>query len=243
MSFEVSKSFPVITDAGQSIFPSVIARSYQSLKDKKVDIDHAIKAYYPASDNIRERVIGAVLDVQFPPTPQGGWKVGSDISNAPGIKGLAVIWKEADGVAELFGAHLAGSKTLTVSMELNWALEDSGWCVKLAGQKPGLGKDTTPPDVLAAGWEYIPHENAPAELRACYSEKARRVVRSWQGRKAIVMLGGLTGSVLYSGLGIVRFGAERTAKITQVLAFSKEADLDAAMAALATAFVNRLSNR
>jgi len=55
-----------------------------------------------------------------------------------------------------------------------------------------------------------------------------------------VMMGGLSGKVLYAGLGIVGFPAERTAKISQVMAFSKDSELQQAMAALCSAFVTRL---
>jgi hypothetical protein len=57
------------------------------------------------------------------------------------------------------------------------------------------------------------------------------------------MIGGVTGTVLYAGLGIVGFGAEHTAKITRVLASSKEAALEGALASLSSAFVNRMASK
>jgi hypothetical protein len=241
-TFDVSRSLPMVTEAGQSLFPSVIGRSYQSLRNKKIDFDHAIASFHPGK-NISDRIIGAILDVQYPNAPSDGWRVQRDIDKAPGIHGLGVVWKEASGVAESFGKHLGGVKTLTVSMECLWDLHVSGFCIALAGGKPVLGKDTTPADVIAADWEYVPYVSAPSELKACYSTQSNRIVRTWHGRKVAIMIGGVTGTVLYAGLGIVGFGAEHTAKITRVLASSKEAALEGALASLSSAFVNRMASK
>lgn len=240
LAFEVSHSFPVMTLSLQSLHPAVIAKSWSTLKEAKLDFEHQIQSYHD-DPNIKERIVGSVLDAEFPGTPDGGWKVQSDATKAPGIRGIAVVWLEAFGVASMLDSHLSGRKKLSVSMEVLWPLESAGYAVQLNGSTP-LFKDTTPDDMRAIGLEYVSYLEAPPELQAAYSTKARRVRMTYKGRKVAVMMGGLSGEVHYAGLGLVANPAEREARITRVTANNPHSALDAAMAALASAFIARVSH-
>jgi hypothetical protein len=125
-------------------------------------------------------------------------------------------------------------------MEVLWDLDSCGFSVAMDGKRQTPGWNT-PNDFLAAGWEYVPFLQAPAALQGCYSTKASRITKLYQGRRVIVLMGGLDSPVHYSGLGLVKHGAEREASITNMSASSREFALQMAVAALRTAFVNRVS--
>jgi hypothetical protein len=216
-TFSVAHAFPVVTVAGEALYPSVIAKSYSSMVDQKIDWEHQIALYHQGNKDVRDRVIGSIKDVDFPGGPNSQWKVDPDVAKSPCISGVGAIFKETQGSASAFGGHVVGNKRLTVSMECSWALEDAGFAVSLNGGKPSLTTDS-PADLVAAGYEYVAYAKAPAALQACYSTKHKRIHRTYQGRKVAILMGGLDTPVHFMGLAICRFGAEPTAKINGLYA-------------------------
>lgn len=213
--FRISNGFPVTlvgTREGQALHPNVIAKSYKTLEHQNINYEHQLASYGVASN---DRVIGCVVAVDFP-NPTMNWTIGTDPDKAPGITGVGVLFKQTQGMARMMGQHMTGSKKYSVSQEVLWPFEEAGFALELNGKDPI--KDFSPPDFLKAGYEYIPMEEAPEELRATYSKKRGRIVANWKGRKARVLLGGLSNPVHYAGMGVVGFGAEPQAEIQRLAA-------------------------
>jgi hypothetical protein len=152
-----------------------------------------------------------------------GWTVDPDPAKAPFISGVAVVWKHMQGMANIIGQHQTGRKKYTISMEVLYPFDEAGFA--LVGT-PGEFTATTPRDMLDAGFEYVPHNQAPPELISTFSRKRNRVVAQYKGRKVFVLMGGLNNPVHYQGLGVVAFGAEPPAKITRLAASREHPQLD-----------------
>ncbi len=229
--FQLSHAFPVATVYQTALHPAVIAKSYKSLFHQKLDKEHQIASYFPEGD-VRDHIIGFVAAVDFPKEPPGGWTI-SDPGQSPAISGVAAVFKEAQGMAKVLGEHVTGKHKYTVSMEVFYPLvpgddaanpnSAAGFALNLNGGQPKF--NFTPPDMLRAGYEYVPAAKAPEELVATFSRKKNRVMAQYRGRRVCVLMGGLDNPVHYAGVGLVRYGAEPPAKILR-LAASAEHPLD-----------------
>jgi hypothetical protein len=215
INFQFSHAFPVRTMYDTALYPSVIAKSFNSLLHQNVNYEHQLAVYHEDKD-VRDRVIGSIVACEFPREPVGGWAVNPDASKAPGISGVAVLYKQTSGMAKVLGEHSAGRRNYKVSMEVFYPFEEAGFAVELKGKDPEF--NFTPIDMLKAGYEYVPVAQAPAALVATFSRKKNRVVAQYKGRKTCVLMGGLNGSVHYAGMGVVHFGAEPPARISRLVA-------------------------
>lgn len=219
--FKMSHAFPVSTFYGTALHPAVIAKSYAGLRHQNVNLDHAMASYNndPKKD-VRDHVVGSIVAVDFPTAPGGNWQVNNDISKAPGITGVAVVYKQAQGMAKMLGEHSANTHKRVVSMEVFYRPEDSGFAIDLAGKPPEFS--FSPQDMLAAGHEYVPYDKAPKALINTFSKESERIVSKYKGRKTYMMMGGLSNPVHYAGLGVVKHGAEPPARITRLAASVEE---------------------
>lgn len=214
--FTLSHCFPAgVTMYGTSLHPSVIARSYRSLLFQNLNLEHQLSEYHPDRD-VRDRVIGSIVAVDFPSQPAGGWRIPRPGEESPGVSGIAVIYKQAQSVQRIIGEHSASRKRYAVSMEILYPLDEAGFLVQLNDSRPTFSFST--PDVLASGHEFVPYTEAPPELKATFSLKRRSIVAKWNNRKTYLLMGGLNGSVHYAGVGVVAHGAEPTAKILRLAA-------------------------
>jgi hypothetical protein len=159
----------------------------------------------------------------------GGWKINE---SSPHITGVGVLWKRAQGMRRILGEHLTGHHQWAVSYDALWGGEEKNATVQqvlaktssFAVQLPKDGKPElgfSPPDFLEAGWEYIPGNEAPKDLLNTTTSgdgTAFRVDKQWHGRKVVVLMNDQVGHVHFSGLAIVRYGAEKAAGIRSVVA-------------------------
>lgn len=213
--FKMAHAFPVTTMYGTALHPSVTHKSFKSLEHQFLNFEHQIAAYETDRD-VRDRVVGSVLAVDYPSMPAGGWRIGKDPTQSPGITALSVIFKQAQGLSKILGEHVSGKHRYAVSMECAYRLDGSGFAVELRGKQPEF--NFTPSDMLAAGYEYVPYLSAPPELQAVFSRKKNRVVAMYKGRKCFVLMGGIDGQVHFAGTGLVRYGAEPPARILRLVA-------------------------
>jgi len=146
-----------------------------------------------------------------------GWRLDSRDA-PPSISGLGVLFKQTTGMQQIIGNHQAGRHKYTVSMEADYRHMDSGIAIATNGGKQLF--DTTPDHFAAAGYDYVPVAEAPEELLAALTQKGRAmsVKKKYRNRPVAYLMGGLTGSVHFAGVGVVKYGAERTAQITRVTA-------------------------
>jgi len=151
---------------------------------------------YDPERNVRDRIFGTVMAVELSgpdgplTTPDGGWKVQGDPSQAPGIRAVAALHKNAEGVMTMIdtwqqGRTPFGGTEWTVSMENEATISDGGFLLRQVEVRrrtmdddggyyhPGNRLDEfaamgqTPDDFKALGWIYVPWALAPADLRNC----------------------------------------------------------------------------
>lgn len=230
---KLSHSWPVRTYYGEALHPATVARSYSTLLHQPVNRDHQMRVHDPASI-VRDRIVGAVVAVEFPPGPPTGWRLASGELESPGIRAAVSLFKQAEWVDRFLGRQQSGRVPFTVSMEVVYFNDESGFMVQAT------------PGTLTAGWDYIPFPEAPADLLATRDFKRSRMTArgphggyagQWQGKEVYWLMGGVGGAVHYNGVGIVEAGAEPTARIGRVLA-SGGVEADEDLAAVAANFQN-----
>lgn len=102
--------------------PAVLQEQHARLLHNWVNIDHRAKAYGDA----RDRIVGAVVATAYPEAPEGGWTIGEDAAAGPGMAAAATVFRAAEGVDRIVGAHLSGKKPWSVSIEVWCAYDQAG---------------------------------------------------------------------------------------------------------------------
>ena len=152
VEFFLSHAFPVYLDVAEpgsepyrtTIHPQTVANSYRTLRGKVLNFAHIMRSYDPER-NVRDRMFGTVMAVEFPPEPEGGWKVQGDPLLAPGIRAVAALHKNAEGVLNVIetwqqGKTPFGGTEWTVSMENEATISDGGFLLKAEMPNVGLAK-------------------------------------------------------------------------------------------------------
>lgn len=239
VEFDICYAWPVRTAYGGAFHPGTLANSYATMLHQVFNRSHEMRAYAPRDQrgSARDRVFGAIVGVEFPESPPGGWRINSP--GAPHIHAAAVIHKNADGVPEVLGEHLSGRHRWAVSQEVLFQLNDSGFVIEggdLPDEARRLAEAETPAEFAEAGLLYVPivlsdGRSCPEDLMDCYSREKRRIVSDWHGARVTLLKGGINGRVHFQGVGMVRYGAEREAQIQQILARDDEARFPVALVA------------
>jgi hypothetical protein len=233
LEFFLAHAFPVVTAYRTGLHAGTVANSWESMWDQNFNYGHRIARYHKGTEDegrIRDdAIIGCVVGVEYPKTPDGGWKLGP-IEEAPGMRCVAALFKQAQRVDRILGEHMSGKHKWTVSMEVDYWLENSGVALlargdSVTGQRASLPKSeaelvdaNTPDDFKAKGVGYLPLLQAPDDLIKCFSAKEGMWTKPWCEHDLVTLLGGLNGQVHFKGAGSVQYGAEPTATIGQVLA-------------------------
>lgn len=257
VEFYLSHAFPNYLDvpdpgdepARTAIHPATIANSYRSLEGKVLNLGHLMRAYNPQK-NPRDRIMGTVMAVELSgpggslETPSDGWKVQGDPDLAPGIRAVAVMHKNAEGVRQALESWEQGKTPFsdtqwTVSMENEAYLEDGGFLIK-ADLAPWWEK--TPADFQALGWAYVPWDQAPKPLRKTLKEggEIALAVDNYEGRELLFLNGGLNGKLFYYGVALTPAGKESRARVKRMVASAAakamaDKSADTATVAVATA--------
>lgn len=230
-----------------------IANSHGSMLHQVFNRGHEMKSNDPDNKHARDHIIGAIVGVEFPRPPAGGWTMRMKSGAAtPEIRAAAVIHKLAEGVPKILGEHLGGRHKWMVSQELSYSLLDSGFVVcnrenATAGQEELCAQLTPEQGEFSGGkspmsevqsprskvqgpkserlghYGYVPCVEAPDQLLECYNPEKRRVDKTWGKLPVVLMAGGLNATNHYDGVGMVRYGAERTADIQQIIANDPDA--------------------
>lgn len=235
--FQMAHGFPFGRTAyGTALHPGVTGVSWASLLYQNLNYEHNIKAYHKKpgeNTNVEDRILGTIVAASYPNTPAGGWKVppqnalgmNGDMTalnaSVPSITGVASFAKLATAMGKVVGEHQTGRHKYTVSMEVQYNINHSGIAVAMkSGSKSSSAHSGTPDDLARAGYEYWPFKDAPAEVQATFSIDKNRVTKDYKGRQTSILMGGIPdqGKVHFCGMGLVKYGAERTAAITQMAA-------------------------
>lgn len=235
-----SVPWPVVTFYGECLSPATVARSFHSALHTPVNLDHKIRAYDPERI-ARDRIVGCIIEAEVPSRH-------SMIASAPdegqGIQAWCSIFKKSETADRVLGKHLTGRSEFAVSMEVSYGIQSSGFLLKSADKLEGV-KDATPDEWRRHGCLYVPASAADEELLATrclkrssdgtYQAAAHHMRDRKRGGRGHCgyyrndvetywLMGGLDGTVTYTGLGVVAFGAEPTAQIEEVLAADQEAE-------------------
>ena len=279
----MSHAFPVYLDVAEpgsepyrtTIHPATVANSYRSLRGKVLNFAHIMRSYDPER-NMRDRIFGTVMAVELSgpdgplTTPEGGWKVQGDPTLAPGIRAVAALHKNAEGVLNMIDTWQQGRTPFsgtewTVSMENEATISDGGFLLKaeVGDQRSEVGKrldefaalGQTPDDFKALGWIYVPWAVAPEDLRSCLDAGGMiAVVRNFlqdsdagstPGVTTLFLNGGLNGRLFYFGVALTPLARESHARVGRVMA-SANADAMAALAAVGdavTGFCEKISKK
>jgi hypothetical protein len=218
VEFRISHAFPVVTTDKTALHPNVVAKSFESMRHQVFNLGHLMKAYN-SEEITRDRILGSVVAVEFPNTPLGGWKVQTDRTKAPGIRGVAVLHKNAEGADRILGTYQSGRRRWTVSMENEYTLEGSGFLLKKTNQTASkLSAKDTPDDLAQLGYTYVPAISAPDALLDCYDTKQSKVTKNYAGHEVTALIGGLDSTIHYKGVGLTPLGKEPEAEVAQMLA-------------------------
>lgn len=231
VEFFLSHAFPVYLDQcaqgdtpdRTTIHPQTVANSFRSLVGKVVNLAHLMRSYDP-SRNPRDRIMGTVMAVEFPPSPEGGWKVQGDPAMAPGIRGVAALHKAAEGVEDVIATWSAGRTPYgptewTVSMENESFIDEGGFLVRCGAQTADLAGawESTPDDFKSLGWTYVPYASAPDDLRACLKPAPYLgIERDYRGQETLFLNGGLGGRIFYYGVALTPAGKEGAARVARI---------------------------
>lgn len=236
----LSHAFPVVCDGGVALEAGTIANSYGSMQDQLFDLSHLMRVHSTPENPIPEdKVLGTIVGVEFPPTPEGGWKLAAPGTATPGIRMVAVLHKQVMEVWN-FLKEYAGTGApfdFALSMEMHWKYREAGYAIFPGSEPlPEWIVASTPADFLELDYGYVPWTNVmafseglptgylaqgrpgEAALAGLYDMEAGRIHEPWQGRQVAVLGGGINGTVRYSGVALVKFGAEPTAAVSRLLA-------------------------
>jgi len=182
--------------------PAVIARSYQGILHKQMNMGHKV-TYLGAKE---DRICGCVLGAGFPEEPEGGWVIPESVSAAPSIEAFCVLHKQAKGVSKMLGDHLAGKVKMAVSMEFSFFWNEVGI--------------------------YVPDENLVYERDKLPSSLKNMVVEDSKGKlilrktarnpQLVLAIGGNSGRIIFSGVGYTDNPAESTAAVDSFAAEHRE---------------------
>lgn len=229
IEFYLAHAFPVVSARGKAMHAGTVANSFRSMELQGFNFEHRVASYIKDPEerrNAEDRYIGSVAAVEFPEAPYGGWRLADMMSGKqpiPAIRGIANIFKQAKGVDRFLGEHQSGRHQWTVSMEVDFAVADSG--VILMGNGPAMPKRVmdaamagTPEDWRKLEIYHIPVPDLPAEVEECWDAEKEQFTKPYRGRQCVLLMGGLNNQVHFKGTGAVRHGAEPTAAMGTVLA-------------------------
>jgi hypothetical protein len=223
----LSRAFPVATVDRSALYPQVIQNSYDSMRFKVLNWNHVMRSYNP-QENPQDFILGSIIDVEY--TGRPGQAVAASQSSAPGIRALALLHKAAFGVPEILTEQMTGQRDWKVSMETRFNKDDSGF---LVGKNVGVAyqPEQTPDDLKQLGYDYVSYKNAGPQLLNCVDDEC--IMRdSWKEADLYFLMGGLSGSVFYQGVGLTTKGKEPGAGVITMAASAMENDFAKKIAGL-----------
>lgn len=219
VEFRLSHGYPVTTSDLTCLHPNTVRNSYASMLHQVFNLGHIMKSYNP-DEHARDRMLGSVVGVEFN-GPHAGTRTSITLqgerTKAPGIRAVAVMHKQAEGVDRILGGHQSGRRKWTVSMENMFSMDSSGFLVRDEQQELS-GEFATPTDLTELGWTYVPCTSAPEKLAECFDENRVKIKAKWGKRDVLLMIGGLNGKIHYQGVGLTPLGKEPEAEVTAMMA-------------------------
>ncbi len=222
VEFCCAHTIPVATQYKTMLHPDVVARFYRTMLHQQFNLNHQLRVHEKNKKEEdrkikKDRIIGAVMDVWFPSAPEGVYRISRDKATAPGIRGVASLFKQADGADKLIGGHQSGRREMSVSMEMDFDPSQSGFVIDAPNPIEGHGSGT-PNNLRDAGYLYVPATQAPVDLLQCWNKKKGMIDQDWRGKPVYMLCGGLDSWVHFGGLGMVDIPMEKEAEIVRLAA-------------------------
>lgn len=206
ITFDICHSFPQIlgpTSTGGFLgyHPAVLEANHRSLLHQWMNLRHKTKANDVAGKE-RDRIVGCIVSTWFPPAPPLGWKIPETKEQAPCIKACAVLFKLAEGMNRVLGDHQTSRQPWSVSIEVDATIDQLGL-------------------YLPSTREIWPLSLAPDDLLEAVSVDRRSgnlVVGQARGEQLAFAYGNTSGQIFFRGVGMTPNPAEKTARITSIMA-------------------------
>lgn len=204
LTFDMAHTLPGVTlgpvSSGDTIgfLGQTLWDSHHRLRRKPLNYRHMMKAYAAPEDRLgkRDRIIGCILDTKMDPRPPGGWW---SPTNPDGketcVHCCAVLWKLAEGVDKILGAHLGGRETQSVSIEVFTTLDN------LTVLRPST-REMHP--YLALPEEWLPATQV-------VKGRSRPRIGKLDGEQLIVVYGGMGKPINFRGTAVTPDPAEKFA--------------------------------
>lgn len=208
LTYEICRTMPHVAGPASSgnyttLFPAVVAKCHETLRNQQLNREHEIVAYDPEGIE-RDRIIGAIVHTVF------DWdgNLPETAAEAPVIDATAVIWKQAEGVAQLIADYLSGEFQPAVSIEMTATYDNLG--VFQPSTRKVFDLLDLPDEILYA----ISEDEDSGHLM---------LGKTAAGEQLAWAYGKEDGDVLFRGTGVVAYPADETAKIKEINA-AKDAD-------------------
>lgn len=175
-----------------------LAASHASLRHQQFNYRHQLKQYAPDGEKNgkRDRIIGCIVDTAMAQKPmEGWWSPANRNGKETCIHACAVVFKLAEGVDEILGAHIASRETQSVSIETITTPEN------LSILRPSTAE--------MHPYLEMPEEWLPALVAQKGSNRPR--VGTLNGEQLIVVYGGGGKPVGFRGVGMTPNPAEKFA--------------------------------
>ena len=179
------------------IHQNVLGRSHQSLVHQHTNIGHLMASY---GNTRRDHITGCVIATAMPRAGLGA-NIPEEGADAPRLRVMAVMFKQAQGVQKLLGQHLSGKQKWACSAEIGFRESELGIF------DPG-DNSITPIDEVDA-------KVAKALTR---DQDDQLQVGQVGGRQLAFALGGTEHTCQFKGLANTPTPAEETAEINDIRA-------------------------
>ena len=185
---EVCHSLPSVNLKKRAFSVQTLLNSYASMRHQLGDFGHRL-VYYGAE---RDEIGGAVVDVEFPSKKDA--LAAAAKGEAVPVRLLAVVWKKAEGVADMLTEIAKNEVKWCTSMECAYNLAASA---------------------LWDGEKYLPWPELSEEMQSLVEAGT---VRAMDGKEYALAMGGEDGEVKFGGFGFTPIPADPDADILEAAA-------------------------
>ena len=196
-------TFPTVNTNGRTVTAATMANSFQSAEFQLVDFEHQLRVFAPEKI-FRDKIVGSIAAIQFPSKEEA---VALAAAGTPvALEVLYAVWRNAEKVSDFL---------------VDVGSDKGSWKSSFE-----LARDTaTDALVFLDDGKFVPVTEADAEMAKCVEPFN---VKAFGERQMALALGGEDGMVVFTGAGLTRNPADKSATIEGVTASDREWRLEAA---------------
>ncbi len=195
LPFRMCTSFPTVNQRGRSFAPNVLLNSFKSMNDQLVDYEHVLENNKFNQDivlgHVKAMKIGnGTGKVKKASTPERLAKYSPPLP----VDGLMALFNRVTGVDSIIETHLLKKRTWKTSLECFHKMADGFFFYRGA---------------------FIPVKDAEKGMKDCVETNS---VKPYKGFPVVLLCGGITGKVDFTGIALTQTPADRTADILSLVA-------------------------